>query len=91
MDDKILLKKLEEIMERLYLDVKPLSPSSLLREDLNLDSLDTTEVLMSVEKEFNISIPDDEFEEIKTVADVIKTVQKYLPKTLYDNPRASRP
>ena len=44
--------------------------------DLNADSLDTVELIMEFEKEFGISIPDDETQNINTVKDVIDYIEK---------------
>ncbi len=44
-------------------------------QDLGADSLDHVELIMAIEKEFNIEVDDDEAEKIKTVGDVVKSVQ----------------
>ncbi len=46
--------------------------------DLNADSLDTVELIMELEKEFNITIPDEETQKIKTVGDVVAYIEKSL-------------
>jgi len=46
-----------------------------LQEDLNADSLDAVEIIMSIEDEFNIEIPDDIAEELKTVEDIINFLE----------------
>ncbi|KAF8591940.1 acyl carrier protein [Ramaria rubella] len=50
--------------------------SSSFTEDLGLDSLDTVEVLMAVEEEFGIEIPDEEADEIRTVQQAIDYISK---------------
>ena len=44
--------------------------------DLGADSLDTVELMMEFEKSFNLSIPDDQQENIQTVGDVVKLIEK---------------
>jgi NADH dehydrogenase (ubiquinone) 1 alpha/beta subcomplex 1 len=51
-----------------------LSPTSHFKNDLGLDSLDTVEVVMAVEEEFNIEIPDAEAEKIQSCEEAIKYV-----------------
>ncbi len=46
--------------------------------DLNADSLDVVELIMSIEDEFEIEIPDDSIENIKTVGDVVNHIQNVL-------------
>lgn len=47
-------------------------------EDLGADSLDVVEIIMSLEEEFEIEIPDDEAEQVKTVADTVAMVKRLL-------------
>lgn len=51
-------------------------PDSTLQGDLRLDSLDIVELVMNLEDEFAIEIPDDEIEPLKTVADVLAYVER---------------
>jgi len=44
--------------------------------DLGADSLDTVELMMEFEKNFNLSIPDDQQENIQTVGDVVRLIEK---------------
>jgi acyl carrier protein len=46
--------------------------------DLGADSLDAVEVMMAVEEEFNVSIPDAEFDQIKTIGDLVSIVEKKI-------------
>ncbi|THH28064.1 hypothetical protein EUX98_g6119 [Antrodiella citrinella] len=57
-------------------DQAKLSTSSAFSEDLGLDSLDAVEVVMAVEEEFSIEIPDAEADEIKTVQQAIEYIAK---------------
>lgn len=47
-------------------------------EDLEADSLDAVEIIMSIEDEFNIEIPDDEAEGFKNIGDIVVYVEKKL-------------
>jgi acyl carrier protein len=46
-------------------------------DDLNADSLDIVELVMTIEKEFNIEIPDDDAEKIRTVKDAVDYISKH--------------
>lgn len=46
--------------------------------DLNADSLDTVELVMELEDEFDLTIPDDDAEKLKTVGEAIEYIQKHL-------------
>lgn len=52
--------------------------TSNIRNDLGADSLDEIEICMEVEKEFNINIPDDDFESVKTINDLYECIEKFL-------------
>ncbi|PIL31586.1 transporter [Ganoderma sinense ZZ0214-1] len=69
-------------------DGSKLSTSAAFAEDLGLDSLDAVEVVMAVEEEFAIEIPDKEADEIKTVQQAIDYIAKTPEGPLYD-PRTS--
>ncbi len=47
-----------------------------IAKDLNADSLDVVEVLMSIEDEFDVEIPDEEIENIKTIGDLVEYIEK---------------
>lgn len=49
-----------------------------LREDLRFDSLDCIETIIDIEKEFNITIPDEEAEKCRTAKDVVELVERKL-------------
>jgi acyl carrier protein len=51
---------------------------SLFVDDLNADSLDMVELVMAMEQEFNISIPDEEAERIKTVGDAVEFIKSKM-------------
>ena len=59
------------IVDKLGVDEKEVTPEASFTNDLGADSLDTVELIMEFEKEFNIAIPDDQAEKISTVGDAI--------------------
>ena len=67
---------LREIMAaRLGLPVEQLVPEARLVEDLGLDSLDAVELAISVERKFDIEVPEEELTKLKTVADMVALVE----------------
>ncbi|WP_101772600.1 acyl carrier protein [Peptostreptococcus faecalis] len=46
-----------------------------LQEDLDADSLDAVEIIMNIEEEFDIKIPDEDINDIKTIGDIIKYIE----------------
>ena len=60
------------IVEQLGVDEADVKPESSFTDDLGADSLDLVELIMALEEEFDIEIPDEDAEGIKTVADAIK-------------------
>lgn len=64
--------------DKLCCDSDSIKSDSIIRDDLGADSLDEVEICMEVEKEFNISIPDSEFENVKTVNDLYECIEKFL-------------
>jgi acyl carrier protein len=65
----------ELIAEQLNIDVEEVTPEASFIDDLGADSLDTVELIMAFEEEFEIEIPDEEAEKIKTVGDAIKHIK----------------
>ena len=63
------------IVDKLGVDESEVTPEASFTNDLGADSLDTVELIMEFEKEFNIGIPDDQAEKIGTVADAIKYIE----------------
>ena len=64
--------------DKLGLFEEEFDDTSNLRDDLGADSLDEIEICMAVEKEFNITIPDSDFENVKTVNDLYECIEKFL-------------
>lgn len=63
------------IVDKLGVDEKEVTPEASFTNDLGADSLDTVELIMEFEKEFNIAIPDDQAENISTVGQAITYIQ----------------
>ena len=63
------------IVDKLGVDEKEVTPTASFTNDLGADSLDTVELIMEYEKEFNIAIPDDQAEKIGTVGDAIAYIE----------------
>jgi acyl carrier protein len=66
----------EIIVDKLGVDESEVTPEASFTNDLGADSLDTVELIMEFEKEFNIGIPDDQAETIGTVGDAIKYIEE---------------
>ena len=64
------------IVDKLGVDESEVTPEASFTNDLGADSLDTLELIMEFEKEFNMSIPDDKAEQIGTVGDAIKFLEE---------------
>ena len=63
------------IVDKLGVDENEVTPEASFTNDLGADSLDTVELIMEFEKEFNIAIPDDQAEKIGTVGDAINYIE----------------
>ncbi len=63
------------IVDKLGVDENEVTNEASFTNDLGADSLDTVELIMEFEKEFNIAIPDDKAEEISTVSDAISYIE----------------
>lgn len=66
------------IVDKLGVDEGEVTPEASFTNDLGADSLDTVELIMEFEKEFNIAIPDDQAENIATVGEAIKYIQEHV-------------
>ena len=64
------------IVEKLGITDSEVTPEASFTNDLGADSLDTVELIMEFEKEFNIAIPDDQAEKIATVGQAIEYIEK---------------
>jgi len=64
------------IVEKLGVDESDVTSESSFTNDLGADSLDTVELIMEFEKEFDLTIPDEEAEEIATVGDAVDYLEE---------------
>jgi acyl carrier protein len=63
------------IVDKLGVDESEVTPNASFTQDLGADSLDTVELIMEFEKEFNISIPDEQAEKITTVGQAVSYLE----------------
>ena len=68
-------KVISIIVDKLGVDEAEVKPEASFTNDLGADSLDTVELIMEFEKEFNIAIPDDQAEKIQTVGQAVEYVE----------------
>ena len=66
------------IVKNLVVDEADVNPGASFTGDLGADSLDTVELIMAFEKEFEVSIPDEQAEKIQTVGDAVKYLEDQL-------------
>lgn len=68
--------KLKEVIaEQLNIEGASIKPDTNLMKDLEADSLDAVEIIMALEEEYDIEIPDEEAERFQTVEDIVKYVE----------------
>lgn len=71
-------EKVKELMvNTLNCDESKITPEAKLSEDLKIDSLDAVELVMAIEENMGIKIPDEELGNMKTVSDIISCIEKY--------------
>jgi len=74
-----ILEKVKKIIaEQLDVPEADIVPTASFVDDLGADSLDQVELIMAMEEEFNISIPDEDAEKIATVNDAVEYITKAL-------------
>ena len=80
LDREEILNKIQEITaDRLGVDESDVTPDASFREDLEADSLDLVELIMELEEQFGMEIPDEEAEKITTVEEAVDYVQEHQP------------
>lgn len=68
------------IVDKLGVEEAEVTPEASFTNDLGADSLDTVELIMELEKEFDIAIPDDQAEKIQTVGDAVQYIEQHSSK-----------
>jgi len=77
MADKPIDQRVKDIVvEQLGVKAEQVTPQAKFIEDLGADSLDTVELVMALEEEFGIEVPDEQAEKLQSVGDVIKYVEE---------------
>ena len=72
----MVFEKVREILaEQLDIETEEITMESQIADDLGADSLDVVELLMSIEDEFQVEIPDEEIENIKTIGELVKYIE----------------
>jgi len=74
MGDGIVMQVRSILAEQLGLEVSEVRPEASILDDLGADSLDVVELVMSLEEAFDIEVPDEEVEAMRTIADVERYV-----------------
>jgi len=78
LDREEILNKIQEITaDRLGVEESDVTPEASFREDLEADSLDLVELIMELEEQFGMEIPDEEAEKITTVEEAVDYVQEH--------------
>ena len=74
----MIFEKVQKIIsDQFDLDVEIITEDTLLVEDLDADSLDLVDLVMSFEDEFQLEVPDEEIENIKTVGDIVNYIEEH--------------
>ncbi|UCF77748.1 MAG: acyl carrier protein [Candidatus Eiseniibacteriota bacterium] len=66
------------IVEQLGVTAEQVTPEASFIDDLGADSLDTVELVMALEEEFDIEIPDEDAEKLRTVQDALNYLKKHV-------------
>lgn len=73
----MIFEKLKDIIaEQLSVEADEVTMDSNIQDDLGADSLDVVDLITTIEDEFDLSIPDEAVEDIKTVGDIVNYVEK---------------
>jgi len=77
MSDDVAQKVKDIIVEQLGVDAAQVTDSAKFVEDLSADSLDTMELVMALEEEFSLEIPDEDAEKITSVGDAVNYIKEH--------------
>lgn len=75
---EVFTKVKEIVVEQLGVDENQVNSEASFIDDLNADSLDTVELIMALEEEYGIEIPDEEAKQIKTVGDAVSYIESHI-------------
>jgi len=76
-----IMKELKEIIiEKLSVTEDQITEEARFQEDLGADSLDVVELVMAIEEKFDIEVPDEDAEKIRTVGDAVNYIKEKLGK-----------
>ncbi len=76
--NEIQARVIEIVSEQMGVNKDQITPATSFQKDLNADSLDQVELVMDMEEEFDITIPEDQQEKILTVGDAVSFIEKEL-------------
>ena len=76
-DTKTVLDILVDVLE---MDPSQMTNDARLTEDLGADSLDRVEIIMGLDEQFHLSIPDERLEKVQTVGDIFELLAEMLPR-----------
>ena len=77
-----MVEKIKQVLaEQLGIDPKTISDDANILEDLGADSLDIIEMLMTLEDEYGITIPDDKINQVKTIKEVAELIEECKKQT----------
>ncbi len=75
----MVFEKIKQLLaQQLEADEDSMTMDTDIAQDLEADSLDVVELLMSIEDEFDVEIPDDEIENMRTIGDVVTYIQNNM-------------
>ncbi len=75
----MVFEKVRDILcEQLDVDEEKVTMEANITDDLGADSLDIVDLVMSLEEEFDVEVPDEEVENIKTVGDIVKFLESHV-------------
>ena len=75
----MVFEKIKEIIaNKIQVDADNITPETSLMKDLEADSLDAVEIIMGIEEEFDIEIPDSDAEGFQNVGDIVKYVESKI-------------
>ena len=65
------------LVDQLDVDENKVTMEASITDDLGADSLDIADIVMSIEEEFNVEVPDEQLQNIKVVGDIVKYIEEH--------------